>query len=293
MTRIAYIDDNPNILKTCLENKIKNLEIVCFSEPSILIKRLEEDEEFSLILSDVDMSKMNGIELSEKINESVTHAPPIVLVTNNEPDTFDINELMNSGIIDIIKKPNTLTEYDSLVKKIRILILMHNKWLKKQKEIELKHIKNIEKFTNLINYTKNTFIILNEDFTVRECSHNLSEIINADINKLIGKEITELVVNEDVKKLKNSLERLDSGVPIEDLELCLNTQNSTINRWISLNANSLINGQKTIFCLVKDITDKKMEYFQKYIQEQKQKDRLKQNINNLREKLQSKKRKYD
>ena len=82
-------------------------------------------------------------------------------------------------------------------------------------------------------------------------------------------------------------------MPIEDLELCLNTQNSTINRWISLNANSLINGQKTIFCLVKDITDKKMEYFQKYIQEQKQKDRLKQNINNLREKLQSKKRKYD
>jgi hypothetical protein len=36
-----------------------------------------------------------------------------------------------------------------------------------------------------------------------------------------------------------------------------------------------------------------MEYFQKYIQEQKQKDRLKQNINNLREKLKIKRKKYD
>ena len=41
------------------------------------------------------------------------------------------------------------------------------------------------------------------------------------------------------------------------------------------------------------LKDKKKEYFKKYIQEQKQKDRLKQNINLLREKLQTKKRKYD
>jgi hypothetical protein len=53
------------------------------------------------------------------------------------------------------------------------------------------------------------------------------------------------------------------------------------------------NGCLTTFCLIKDITEKKMEYFKKYINEQKQKDRLLQAVEALGQKIKAKKGKYN
>ena len=54
---------------------------------------------------------------------------------------------------------------------------------------------------------------------------------------------------------------------------------------VEINANILENGGKLIFCLIRDISERKTIDSKKYIEDQKQKDRIKQDIAELRQKI--------
>jgi PAS domain S-box-containing protein len=295
MNKILYIDDSEqtlDCLKLYIENKIKDIEVICTTNPFDAVRNIE-DQNFAFILIDITMPIINGIELSKQINEKIKHCPPIVLITGYSTDDFSIDELMKYGIIDIVKKPSSPEEYSTIINKIRTLSLIYSKWIKKEEESHEKYIHNLEKFTNLISSTKSIYLILNEDNTIREASPNILELLDLDPHSLEGQNILDIVVGEDIQKLKKSLEKLTNGTAIEDLELCLKTKNPNICKWTTINANSMQNGCLTTFCLIKDITEKKMEYFKKYINEQKQKDRLLQAVEALEQKIKAQRGKYN
>jgi hypothetical protein len=96
-----------------------------------------------------------------------------------------------------------------------------------------------------------------------------------------------LLSEEDMIKLRRNINLLAKGIAIEDLEICISHKVCNHNKatWIRMDANIMENGVMSILCLIKDITAKKTEELGRYINDQKQKDRVRQNISRIRDKI--------
>jgi PAS domain S-box-containing protein len=152
-----------------------------------------------------------------------------------------------------------------------------------------KSISNLRKFKNLIETTKTAYLIMSVDGVIKEVNDIFLEIINyKDSQKLVGVNISDLASKNNSTIIKNSMSLLNNGIAIEDLEICLDNPKFCKNGiWIRMNANIMENGEKNILCLIKDITNKKIEEFSEYIHGQKQKDRVRQSVSIIRNKIQS------
>lgn len=174
-------------------------------------------------------------------------------------------------------KDNKITHYQSIISDIT-----------EDKKSKDGILKNLTTFKNLIETIKIAYLVLDADGNILEVNKVFTEMIGNESTKIIGKNISELVSLENKSKIKKAIELLNKGIPIEDMEIDLDSH--IFNKsgiWIRINANIMENGKKSIFCIIKDITDKKIEEFKKYINDQKHKDKLKQNITNIRNKIQN------
>jgi len=151
----------------------------------------------------------------------------------------------------------------------------------KQVNMKQKLIVNGEKYRNLIESTKTAYVILNMSGCITETNDSFDKIILSASNDLIGKDFRCLVFSKDIKLFDETYERLLKGELISNMEIMLrNTHRNPIT--VTLSANILENGNRQIVCLLRDISKIKTAESRKYIQEQKQKDRLKQNIVSIR-----------
>jgi len=156
-----------------------------------------------------------------------------------------------------------------------------------EKRLKDKSSENLKKFKNLLETTKTAFVILNGYNEIYEANDVFYDLVKCEDRKLLlGKKFIELPIPEDRSKIKRAFERLENGMAIEDLEVCFKIEDQKESIWVRINANIMENGERKTFCLVRDITSKKVEEFKKYIENQKQKDKLKQNINKIRENIQ-------
>jgi len=146
---------------------------------------------------------------------------------------------------------------------------------------------NLVKFKDLIETTNSAFIVLSMDGHITEVNNIFTEILRCPKDDLLNKSIFDLLSQADSVKTEKGIKLMDKGIPIEDLEVCINNKLCG-NRgvWLRINANIMENGEKNIMCLIQDITTKKTEEFKKYIAGQKQKDRVRQNISRIRTKIQ-------
>lgn len=161
----------------------------------------------------------------------------------------------------------------------------------KEKNIKDTLTANLQKFKALIETNKIAFLSMTMDGVIREANDVFAELIGCKDEKYFessNTNITSLLTQEDSYKIKRSIALLEKGISIEDLEVCID--NKLFDKkgvWIRINGNIIDNGEKIILCLVKDITSKKMDEFKKYISDQKQKDRVRQNISRIRNKIQN------
>jgi len=75
---------------------------------------LLEEEEFDLIISDLVIPKLDGIELMEEINRRKIDVPVIFLTADGEIQTY--MDLMNMGAFDYLNKPAKESEILRVVK---------------------------------------------------------------------------------------------------------------------------------------------------------------------------------
>lgn len=148
-------------------------------------------------------------------------------------------------------------------------------------------IKNLEIFKNLIETTKTAYLILDPNGRIKEFNKIFIDIIgNKDPNDLIEIKLSDLVPTSQKNKIEKDIARTSQNIPIEDLEICLDSPKISKNgTWIRINANMMENGERQILCLIQDVTNKKMEEFKYYINHQKHKDKIKQNISKIRDKV--------
>jgi len=181
----------------------------------------------------------------------------------------------------------TLPKKNEDYKKIHVSMVDISNIKEMEKEFKDRSIKNLKRFKDLIETTKTAYIVTSIDGIIKEVNHTFLEINSCKMDSVINKSIFEWVSDEDKEKLKRNLSLLEKGIAIEDLEICLtNKTDKKRGTWVRIDANVMENGEKSILCLIKDITTKKIEEMEKYINSQKQKDRVIQNISRIREKIQ-------
>ncbi|MFO7929089.1 MAG: response regulator [Candidatus Humimicrobiaceae bacterium] len=114
--KILIVDDEQNIRKTlkqCLANEGYDIDIAVNGEEAL--KKIKDDN-FDLVLLDIKMPGMNGMEVLNKLRERKDSTNVVMMTAYGTVERAV--EAMKLGAIDFLSKPFTPEEIRNLVKKI-------------------------------------------------------------------------------------------------------------------------------------------------------------------------------
>lgn len=101
--RILIVDDENSLLMTLAANlELEGYEVVCANGGERALEEIRR-ERFDLVLSDVRMPGMNGVELFRKIR-AVDPALPVILMTAFSVEAL-IQEAIAEGVFAVLPKP--------------------------------------------------------------------------------------------------------------------------------------------------------------------------------------------
>ncbi|MBL4630426.1 MAG: response regulator [Paraglaciecola sp.] len=122
LPKILLVDDEINIINSyrrTLRN-IFDLDFALGGEEAL--KLLSADKKYAVIVTDMKMPNMNGLELLEKAKELVPDTVRIMLTGNSEQDTA-VNAVNIGDIFRFINKP---CDSDTLINNINLAVKQHN-----------------------------------------------------------------------------------------------------------------------------------------------------------------------
>lgn len=178
----------------------------------------ENNRYFDLIITDIQMPKMNGIELIKHIYKQNPNQKTIVLSAHNE-STY-LMELVNLGIYRFILKPSNYDNFFEIIFKISKEIYMEKNKNIEEKEIFIKladdliwnkELKQLYFNDELFKFTKKEFLLLELLLKTPE-----KIFVNEEIISYIWKE--EFDKNPDISNLKNLISRLRAKIPSLKIE---------------------------------------------------------------------------
>ena len=120
--KILVVDDEPDMKTLFLQSfrrEIRNGEIdfsFAFSGEEALEFLKIHESEIILILSDINMPGMSGIQLLRKIRQKFATPPPVVMIITAFGDKENLEDAMESGADDFLNKP---IDFTSLKEKIK------------------------------------------------------------------------------------------------------------------------------------------------------------------------------
>ena len=122
MMKILVVDDETDV-QTLFEQRfrreIKNGEMHCdfaFSGEQALKYLTEHEQEAVLILSDINMPGMSGLELLGQIKSKYFKPPPVVMMITAYGDAENFNTAKQLGADDFLTKPVDFTELKDKLK---------------------------------------------------------------------------------------------------------------------------------------------------------------------------------
>jgi two-component system response regulator AtoC len=113
--RILVVDDEPNIAEVVRSTLISTgYEVEATSKPTDA-EALLEQQEFDLVLTDLKMDPVDGLEILRRTKEKDPHVPVIIITAFATVETAI--EAMKAGAFDYILKPFKLSELKIVVRK--------------------------------------------------------------------------------------------------------------------------------------------------------------------------------
>jgi CheY-like chemotaxis protein len=109
--KILVVDDEQDVkvlFEQCFRREMKNGEMefaFAFSGEEALAYMQNHHHEAVLILSDINMPGMSGLELLKRIKKEYEKPPPVVLMITAYGDTENYNSAMQLGADDFLTKP--------------------------------------------------------------------------------------------------------------------------------------------------------------------------------------------
>ena len=122
--KILVVDDEQDVqhlFKQKFRKEIREGEytfVFSFSGEDALDYLKDHPHEAVLILSDINMPGMTGLELLEKIKKDYNAPPPVVMMITAYGDRDNYNKAIKLGADDFLTKP---LEFDSLKDKLNAL----------------------------------------------------------------------------------------------------------------------------------------------------------------------------
>ena len=119
MSHHILIVDDSILMRTALKRTIDmvGIETASISEASNGIEALEvlDSNPVDLILTDLNMPEMNGVELIHCLKEKSEYANIPIIVITTESSTIRIEDLLAEGIQDYLHKPFTPEEFREII----------------------------------------------------------------------------------------------------------------------------------------------------------------------------------
>lgn len=221
---ILFVEDDEGISK-----KMELLLYEIFSKIKVAFDGKEALEEYcnyykinneypDLIITDIQMPNMDGIELIKHIYKENPNQRIIVLSAHNESEY--LMELVNLGIYRFILKPMDYDNFFEIIFKISKEIYMEKYKVSDKKEIFIKlnedlvwnkELKQLYLNDNLLKLTKKEFLLVELLVKIPE-----KIFVNEEIIFYIWKD--EFDSNPDISNLKNLISRLRSKIPALRIE---------------------------------------------------------------------------
>ena len=120
--KILVVDDEPDVKALFLQRfrkEIKNNEVqfvFAYSGEDAIKYLVANEHEAVLILSDINMPGISGLELLKYIKEKFEKPPPIVMMITAYGDDGNYNQAMKLGADDFLTKP---VDFISLKEKLK------------------------------------------------------------------------------------------------------------------------------------------------------------------------------
>jgi DNA-binding response OmpR family regulator len=220
---VLFAEDDINIsreLGDLLKDIFYYVDVVNNGEDAILKYNSyykENDKYYDLIITDIQMPKMNGIDLIKNIYQITNTQKIIVLSAHNEPEY--LIELLNIGITQFILKPINYDNFLDVIYKISKDIYEYkNKDMKKEKIIKLSmdikwDTENQQLYVNneLFKLTKKEFLLIELLLKNPEKTYKNEEI-------MVYLWEDELEKDPDITNLKNLISRLRKKLPNLNIE---------------------------------------------------------------------------
>lgn len=124
--KILVVDDEKDI-KTLFEQRFRKeirdkiMEFVfAFSGEEALVCIDNYKHEAVLILSDINMPGMSGLDLLDRIKKKIHTPPPVVMMITAYGDTENYNRAMELGADDFLTKPVDFTKLKEKIKTLEV-----------------------------------------------------------------------------------------------------------------------------------------------------------------------------
>ncbi len=206
MSRILVIDDERslrNTIKDILE--FENYEVICAESGQDGLNEILAGE-FDLVLCDIKMPKMDGVEVLDKIiNEHKLDIPVIMISGHGELETAI--QVLKNGAFDYIQKPLDLN---------RLLVTVRN---------GLQHEKLVKETKVLRKKVNSKYVMVGESEGIKDVREIIDKIAPTNARVLItgengtGKEIVARLIHEASNRRKKPFVEVNcAAIPPELIE---------------------------------------------------------------------------
>jgi len=103
MDKILVVDDEPEIVNTLEEFLTKRgFGVITASDGSQAVEIINSGDEIDLVLLDIKMPKMQGVDVLKKINRQI----PVIVLTGSVDEKYaeEVRD-MGYGNVDVLSKP--------------------------------------------------------------------------------------------------------------------------------------------------------------------------------------------
>ena len=209
---IMYIEDD--VLAT---TKLKNIlekyfnKIIIASNGEEAFEKMKIEPKIDLIISDINMPKMNGLEFLEELRKDNFDMPFIFVTARDEPDKMlkAIQLDINNYVLKPINLQNLLSVIDKVVEKLykEYLILEKNSHIQLNKDLFWNKNNRTLIFENeVVKLTKKELMFIEILMAEENMVHKIEDIIFTLWND-------EFLDKDYISNLKNIISRLRNKVP--------------------------------------------------------------------------------
>ena len=110
---ISIVDDEEDIstlFRLAIDENVEGYDVISFNDPIFALEHfIENASSYALVISDLRMSGLNGLELLKKVKEANSSVRTILMSGYNFDEVKSYQDYMELGVIDsTIEKPITI-----------------------------------------------------------------------------------------------------------------------------------------------------------------------------------------